>query len=188
MAPNSPVHLFIRLMPLEIMKRILILGPSGSGKSTLCERLGKKLNLPIIHLDRYYWNPGWQETPSDDWNQKVGNLISGERWVMDGNYWSTLAMRSQAADSIIFIDIPRRISYLRIFLRFLKFRGRSRPDLAEGCPEKIDRDFLEWIWYYPITHRPAILRFLKRIESRKNVIFLQGQQDIERFIASLDSE
>ena len=170
------------------MKRILILGPSGSGKSTLCERLGKKLNLPVIHLDWHYWNPGWQETPHDKWEEKVRNLISGERWVMDGNYRSTLAMRSQAADSIIFIDMPRRTSYLRIFLRFLKFRGRSRPDLAENCPEKIDRDFLEWIWYYPKTHRPVILRFLRHLKSTKNVIVLKGQHDIERFMASLPSE
>ncbi|MFW9931231.1 MAG: AAA family ATPase [Candidatus Thorarchaeota archaeon] len=170
------------------MKRILILGPSGSGKSTLCERLGKKLNLPIIHLDRYYWNPGWQETPPDEWTQKIRDLISGDCWVMDGNYKSTLAMRSRAADSIIFIDMPRRTSYLRVFLRFLKFRGRPRPDLTEGCPEKIDRDFLEWIWYYPMTHRPVILGLLRKLESTKSVIILKGQNEIERFVSSLDTE
>jgi len=149
--------------------------------------MGRKLSLPIIHLDRHYWNPGWQETPPEEWEQKVKDLISGERWVMDGNYTSTLAMRSQAADSIIFIDVPRRVSYLRIFLRFLKFRGRTRPDLPGDCPEKIDRDFIEWIWYYPITRRPAILRFLKKQEAKKNIVILNGQHDIERFIASLDS-
>jgi adenylate kinase family enzyme len=170
------------------MRRILILGPSGSGKSTLCERVGRKLDIPIIHLDRHYWNPGWQETPPDEWEQKIRNLISGERWVMDGNYRSTLLMRTQAADSIIFIDVPRRVSYLRIFLRFLKYRGGTRPDLPENCPEKIDRDFIEWIWFYPKTHRPIILRFLRGLESTKNVIILRGQHEIERFMESLDSE
>lgn len=107
---------------------------------------------------------------------------------MDGNYKSTLAMRSRAADSIIFIDMPRRTSYLRVFLRFLKFRGRPRPDLTEGCPEKIDRDFLEWIWYYPMTHRPVILGLLRKLESTKSVIILKGQNEIERFVSSLDTE
>jgi adenylate kinase family enzyme len=174
-------------MPTRTMKRVLILGPSGSGKSTLCERVGRRLNLPIIHLDRYYWNPGWLETEHDEWKQKVRHLISGDSWVMDGNYTSTLVMRSGRADTIIFIDIPRRLSYLRVLLRFLRYRGNSRPDLAEDCPEKIDRDFLEWIWHYPSTRRPAILRFLKRLESSKNIIVLKGQHEIERFVGSLAS-
>lgn len=168
------------------MKRVLILGPSGSGKSTLCERVGRRLNLPIVHLDYYYWNPGWHETTKDEWEQKIRNLISGDSWVMDGNYTSTLVVRSRRADTVIFIDTPRRISYLRVLLRFLKYRGNSRPDLGEGCPEKIDRDFLEWIWYYPKTRRPAILRFLKKLERSKNVIILKGQREIERFFGSLE--
>ena len=107
---------------------------------------------------------------------------------MDGNYRSTLAIRLQAADSVIFIDFPRRVSYLRIFRRFLKFRGRTRPDLPEDCPEKIDREFLEWIWFYPKTHRPIILKLLKDLELTKNVIILRGQHDIERFMGSLDAQ
>ena len=167
------------------MKRVLILGPSGSGKSTLGERLGRILGVPIIHLDKYYWKPNWVYTPEDEWRAKVKNLISSDSWVMDGNYTSTLRLRASAADTIIFIDIPRRLSYFRIFSRFLRFRGRTRPDLSEDCPEKIDWDFIKWIWDYPRTRRPAILRFLEKQKSMKNVFVLQGQREVEAFLRSL---
>jgi adenylate kinase family enzyme len=168
-----------------MMKRVLILGPSGSGKSTLGERLGRILRVPVIHLDQYYWNPNWVETPKDEWRAKVKSLISSDSWVMDGNYTSTLKLRASAADTIIFIDVPRRLSYLRVLARFLRFRGETRPDLTEDCPEKIDWDFIRWIWGYPRTRKPVILRFLEKQKSAKNVIILRGQKEIEIFLNSL---
>lgn len=168
-----------------MMKRVLILGPSGSGKSTLCERLGRILHVPIVHLDWYYWNPNWVETPKDEWEDKVRDLIKLESWVMDGNYTSTLRLRASVADTIIFIDAPRRLSYLRVFTRFLRFRGRTRPDLAEDCPEKIDWDFIKWIWDYPRTRKPTILRFLEKMKSTKNVLIFRNQKETEVFLDSI---
>lgn len=167
------------------MKRVLILGPSGSGKSTLGERLGRILGIPIIHLDKYYWKANWVCTPEVEWQARVKNLISSDSWVMDGNYTSTLRLRASAADTIIFIDIPRRLSYLRILTRFLRFRGSTRPDLGDDCPEKIDWDFIRWIWDYPRTRKPAILRFLEKQKATKNVFVLRGQHETDAFLRSL---
>ena len=168
------------------MKRILILGPSGSGKSTLAERIGQVLKIPVITLDRYFWNPSWIETPRDEWKEKIKKLMMEEKWVMDGNYTSyTLAMRVKRADSIIFIDFPRKISYLRVFIRRLKHRGETRPSVADGCPEKIDRKFLEYIWSWWKTRRPRILRYLKRLDEVKDVFILRNQKQIERFMQLL---
>ena len=168
------------------MKRILILGPSGSGKSTLAKRIGQVLKIPVINLDRYFWNPNWEETPHDEWIEKVKKLIMDEKWVMDGNYTSyTLTMRVKRADSIIFLDFPRRVSYLRVFTRRLRHRGETRPSVAEGCPEKIDWEFLEYIWTWWKTRRPRIFRYLKRIDEIKDVFILRNQKQIERFMQLL---
>ena len=167
------------------MKRILVLGPSGSGKSTLGERIGRILDIPIVHLDQYYWKPGWIYTPEDEWRAKIEELISADEWVMDGNYTSSLKLRSSAADTIIFIDIPRRLSYLRIFIRFLRFRGRTRPDLGEACPEKIDIDFIRWIWNYPRTRGSVILRFLEKLGATKSVYILHNQREINEFLKEI---
>ena len=168
------------------MKRILILGPSGSGKSTLAERIGRVLKIPVITLDRYFWNPNWEKTPRDEWIEKVKKLVMEEKWVMDGNYTTgTLAMRVKRADSIIFIDFPRRISYLRVLTRRFRYRGKTRPSVADGCPEKIDWEFLEYIWSWRKKRRPQILRYLKQLDEIKDVFVLRNQKQIERFIQLL---
>lgn len=171
--PDSPLH------------RILILGPSGSGKSTVGKRIGRILSIPAVHLDMHYWKPNWIETPKDDWPDKVKELIALETWVMDGNYTSTLQMRVDAADTIIFLDMTRRLSYFRVFVRYLRNRGRTRPDVTEGCPEKIDLEFIKWIWDYPRTRKPAILRFLENLRESKNVYILHNQKEIEEFLDAL---
>jgi adenylate kinase family enzyme len=173
------------VLPDSPLRRILILGPSGSGKSTVGKRIGRILGIPAVHLDMHYWNPNWVETPRDEWHDKVKELIASESWVMDGNYTSTLKIRADAADTLIFLNMTRRMSFFRIFVRFLKNRGKTRHDVAEGCPEKIDLDFVKWIWEYPRTRKPAILRFFEKLKPSKNVYILRNQREIEEFLKEL---
>ncbi len=43
--------------------RIAVLGPAGPGKSFLAARLAQATGLPLVHLDRLGYRPGWRETP-----------------------------------------------------------------------------------------------------------------------------
>lgn len=132
-----------------------------------------------------YWKPNWVETPKDEWSDRVKKLIAKETWVMDGNYTSTLKIRAEAADTIIFLDMTRRLSYFRVITRYLRNRGQTRPDVTEGCPEKIDTDFLKWIWDYPRARKPVILKYLENIRVNKNVYILHNQVDIDGFLHTL---
>ncbi|MBW4425057.1 MAG: hypothetical protein KME50_11545 [Nostoc desertorum CM1-VF14] len=71
------------------MKKILIIGSGGAGKSTLARELGTILGLEVIHLDTWYWNPGWVETPKAKWQSIIQSLTLRECWIMDGNYSNT---------------------------------------------------------------------------------------------------
>ena len=73
--------------------RILVLGTPGSGKSTLARKLSLSLKTKAIHLDKYYWKPGWVETTSDLWDLELNELQNEESWVMDGNYINSLTKR-----------------------------------------------------------------------------------------------
>ena len=73
--------------------RILVLGTPGSGKSTLARKLSISLQTEAIHLDKYYWKPGWVETTSDLWDLELNELLNEESWVMDGNYKNSLSKR-----------------------------------------------------------------------------------------------
>ncbi|MHC4225272.1 MAG: P-loop NTPase family protein, partial [Planctomycetota bacterium] len=126
------------------MRRIAILGCAGAGKSTLALQIGESLGIEVIHLDRHFWKPGWVETPREEWAELQTELLAGESWVADGNYGATLEIRLARADTILFMDMPRRLCLWRILKRRIRYRGRARPDVAPGCPENVDWEFFRW--------------------------------------------
>ena len=119
------------------MKKIMIIGCGGSGKSTLAKDLHKITGLELIHLDRIFWTPGWKELPREEWIEKNKKILAEkESWIMDGNYGSTMDMRLEKADTIIFMDTPTQVRLFRVLKRIVKHYGRSRPDMPDNCPEK----------------------------------------------------
>lgn len=120
------------------MKKILIIGSGGVGKSTLARELGTILGLEVIHLDTWYWNPGWVETPKAEWQSIVQDLTLPESWIMDGNYSGTLDLRLSVADTVIFLDFTRILCLARVIKRRFMYAGQSRPDMASDCPERLN--------------------------------------------------
>jgi adenylate kinase family enzyme len=123
------------------MRRVLVIGPGGAGKSTFATRLGEQLQIEVKHLDRYYWQPGWVKPAPDEWLKTVESLVSEESWIIDGNYSGTLDLRLKSCDTIIFLDLNRFVCMWRILKRLFRYRQETRPDMAEGCYEKIDLEF-----------------------------------------------
>ncbi len=168
------------------MKRILIIGSSGSGKSTLARQLGASLNLPVIHLDKLFWHPGWVGTPPTVWTQTVAELTSGNEWIIDGNYRGTLDMRLASADTVVFLDLPRLLCSWRVTKRRFQYMNRQRPDIAKGCQEKVlDPNFpkfLRWVWNYPNRARPTVLRKLQISGFDKQFIWLRSTADVQQFV------
>lgn len=167
------------------MKKVLVIGCGGSGKSTFARCLGERLHLPVIHLDSIYWRPDWVETPKDEWQRTVADLVARETWVMDGNYSGTLELRLAACDTVLFLDLPRRVCLWRVTKRWLKYRGQRRPDMADGCAEKFDLKFLAWIWGYPKRNRPKILARCERHAAGKTIVRLRTAAAVEEFLAAL---
>lgn len=126
------------------MRRVLIIGPCGSGKSTLARELAPRLGLPLIHMDQLGWQPGWVETDKPELRTKVDHAVAGEAWLIEGNYGSVLAPRLERADTVLYLDFPIRLCLWRLVRRIVTHRGRARPDMPEGCPERFDLGFF---WY-----------------------------------------
>lgn len=164
------------------MKRVAIIGPGGAGKSAMARELGDILDIEVIHLDGLYWKPGWVETPGDEWERIQRDLVTRDEWVIDGNYGGTMEIRLQAADTIVFLDMPRMHCILHGVKRRWMYRGVTRPDMGPGCPEKVDLMFLRWIWNYPRRRRPGILNLLSRYQNEKPVHILQSHAEIREFL------
>jgi len=89
--------------------RVAVIGCGGAGKSRLALALGRRLDLPVVHLDEHYWRPGWQPTDPSAWRALQERLVSRHSWVIDGNYLSTIDLRLGAADTVVFLDLSRAL-------------------------------------------------------------------------------
>jgi adenylate kinase family enzyme len=129
------------------MQRVVILGPPGAGKSTLARRLGEKSGLPVFHLDRVFWRPGWVAAAPEAFAAEVARIAALPAWVIDGNYTDTIGPRLLAADTVVYLDVPAWLSLARSLRRSFSCWGKDRPDGPEGCPERLDRDYLAFLWF-----------------------------------------
>ncbi|WP_077961420.1 AAA family ATPase [Ensifer adhaerens] len=134
---------------LKSAQRILVVGCSGSGKSTLSRQLSERFGLPHLPMDReFFWLPGWRLRPRLEMLALISKAAAGERWIMDGTSPKTLPLRLPRTDVVIWMRLPRWVSLRGVLLRWFAYWRKTRPDMADDCPEKVDLDFLRYIWNF----------------------------------------
>lgn len=162
------------------MQRVAVVGSGGAGKTTFSRELSHRTGLPIVHLDRHYWKPGWVESPRDEWRIALIEKLEGEQWIADGNYAGTFDVRFSRADTIIVLAPPRWRCISRAIRRSFVNHGLSVQ--AEGCPERIDVTFLWWLWRYPKDGRPLLDEALRVHGQAATVYELNSSRDVTRFL------
>lgn len=175
----------LAVTPLQGRRRILVLGCGGAGKSTLARQLGDRLALPVVHLDIQYWSSGWKPTPEPEWQERVQRLVTADAWVMDGNFSGSLAIRLSRCDAVVFLDLPRWVCILSVLVRWFRYRFTARPDLPEGCPEKIDLEFLRWVWNFPQRSRQKVLDVIERAAPAVEVLQLTRRAQTRALLEAL---
>ena len=164
------------------MKRIMIIGASGSGKSTLARNLGVRLGLPVTHIDRFYFAPGWVQRPREETDALACAAADADEWVFEGNNSSTFDYRAERSDLIVVLD-PRRLRrLLRCLWRTARYYGRNRPDMAKGCPERFEWAFLfDWVWNYDTHSRHKAEALVERWQDRRPILRLRSVRAVNRF-------
>ena len=166
------------------MERIMIIGCGGAGKSTLARQLGAKLNLPVVHLDKLFWRPGWEQISREEFDRHHREALAQEKWIIDGNYDRTMGERAKYCDTIIYLDFSRAACMMGVAKRVLTSYGRVRPDMAEGCPERFDLEFIKWIWDFNKNNREKTYRILNEAEGKETVV-LKNRRAVRLFLKSL---
>lgn len=140
-------------------RRILVVGCSGGGKSTLSQKLASRFDLHYVSMDReIFWLPGWQMRPRQEQRQLLAAIVAKDRWVMDGNNPSSFDMRLPRSDIVIWVRMPRWLCLWGAVSRAVKGYGRTRPEMARGCPERLDIEFLRYIWNFEQRQTPVFER------------------------------
>ena len=164
------------------MDRIAIIGLAGSGKSTFANRLGKKLDRPVVHLDKEYWTGDWKKkyTSKEDWANFQRDLVKSDTWIIDGNYSSSLDIRLERADIIVFFDLPKWQCLWRAFARTF---NRSQPfDKPEGAKEKIDWELIKFILNYSREEAKALLG---KYKDNRQIFMVKNDKEIAELLTRL---
>jgi len=164
------------------MDRIAVIGCSGGGKSTLTRRLAERTGLPVVHLDVVFWRPGWVESDDESFRERLSAALAGGRWITDGNFMRMGDLHIAGAELIVWVDQPRGLCIRRALLRAVREHGRKRPDMAEGCEERIDLAFLKYIWTWNRLQRPKVELRLRQFAPRTPIVKLRSDAEIENWI------
>ena len=151
------------------LQKILVIGCCGAGKSTFSKKVQSILNLEIIHLDQYYHKPNWEETKQEEWEKIVNSLVQKPSWIMDGNYSETMNVRIKSADTIIYLDYPILKCFWRVIKRVFKYNGIQRSDMANGCKEEFDLEFLYFVLTFNTRFRKEIIQKLNLVKDKKKI-------------------
>ena len=165
------------------MRRIAIVGCAGAGKTTFARDLGTRLDLPVTHLDRLFWQPGWVETGEEEWQEIQRGLVTADAWILDGNYIKTANIRFPRSDTVIFLDFPRWLCLSRVIRRTIT--SRRRDTQAPGCPDKVDLEFLRWIWRFRTDTRPRVLAAMTEHGTNAHHVVLTSPREVRTFLAGL---
>ena len=176
------------------MKKIVIIGCCGGGKTTLAYALSQKLSIAAYDLDDYFWHAGWVGTPDGRWQQVQRELVDRDSWIISGTYVSTLDIRTAAADTIIFLDLPLWLCFWRVIKRKAKnYCGleRNLPRRVQGSHKfgfKAIRSDLGFLWYVLMFKKnlnAPIRTVLKNIKPGKRIIELSSPQAVAEFAGSI---
>ncbi len=166
-------------------RKILVVGCGGAGKSTFALEIGKRFALPVVHLDRLWWLPGWVERDREEFDGMLKRELQKPSWVIDGNYHRTLALRLAYCDAVVFLDIPTEECLKNAYARAEKYRGTTRPDMTEGCPETVHDEFKQWIEGFNTDVRGGLLRTLE--ESGKPCFVFDSRESAYAWLGGFQS-
>jgi len=163
--------------------RILVMGCSGGGKSTLSQQIAARFGLAYVSIDRdVLWLPGWVERDKQEQRAIIVAMVQEERWILDGTNPSTFDVRLPRADFVIWVRMPRLLCIWGAISRWVKWMGRTRPEMAPGCIEKVDWQFLRFIWTFEEKFAPRVLAGLLRYGSDVPILQLSSRRQMRQLL------
>lgn len=163
--------------------KIAIIGCPGSGKSTLAFKIHTILGIPLLHLDKYFWQPGWQRPDREEFRKIHDQLCDQKEWIIEGMSVRLFEYRAKQADVIIFLDIPLYVCLYRIFKRALLNFGKECFSSAPGCPERLpDWEFLKYVLCFNKKYKPEVEKLLHYYKGQKKIFVVKNNVDLNEII------
>lgn len=168
------------------MDRIAIIGCGGSGKTTLAHRLAAALDAPVTHLDVVYYDGEWNALPQEKFAALQEDLVAADRWVIDGNYASTLPIRLKRAGTVIFLDLPPLTCLWGIAQRRLRHRGVQ--DDQSGVYDRITWGFIKYVWGYRRAMAPRVRALITEHAGHAQVHIVRSRRAANALVTRIESQ
>ncbi len=162
------------------MEKVIIIGCPGSGKSTFGRKLKQITGLPLYHLDMLYWNEDKTTVPKEVFIKRLQAVMCNSKWIIDGNYGSTMEMRIKECDTVFFLDYPTEVCLAGIKERV----GKPRSDMPWTESNNTDEEFIAFVNNYNSLYRPDVVTLLKKFSS-KNIIVFNSREEAEKYLMSV---
>jgi hypothetical protein len=163
------------------MRRILVLGAGGAGKTVLARQMSDALGIPVVHLDRLYYDEDWRPRPVEEFMAAQQRALASDKIILDGNYASTLPVRLAAADTVVLLDLPARTCLAGIACRRLSYWGGQH---ADGAFDRLTFGFVRYVINYRRRMLPRVLAMLAEHPGVR-VIHLTSRRHVRRFLDDL---
>lgn len=103
------------------MKKVAVFGKPGSGKSTISKALALATGIELHQLDSIVYKANGELVEREVFDLAHDNIINSESWIIDGfGPLGSFNTRLEAADTLVYIDLPYPISYWFVTKRMLK--------------------------------------------------------------------
>lgn len=164
--------------------KILIIGISGTGKTTLARKLSDFLKIPITHYDELVWGENWKEKDEKRVEQKLEETMKKDQWIIEGFIHPAAKSKLEKADTVIYLDYSGWQAFWGGVARWWTYRNKVRPEMAPGCIEKFDWNYLKIMWKR--GERPEIEEAIKGFESK--IIRLKARKQLYNYLDKFFNE
>ena len=162
------------------MNKVIVIGCPGAGKTTFADKLNKITGLPLYHLDAIWHKPDKTHIPREEFDKRIWDIFSADKWIIDGNYKRTIETRLKQCDTVFLFDLPVEICLQGAAERI----GKGRYDLP-WIETELDPEFKKFIEDFPNDTLPYIYELLHKYQEEKQIIIFKSRQEADEYIEEI---
>ena len=138
--------------------------------------------LPLYYLDMLWHKPDKSCVSREEFDLKLGEILTKDEWILDGNFQRTFEERLKRCDTVFLMDYPLEVCIEGVESRI----GKPREDMP-WIEQEFDPEFKEWIMNFGKDVLPRMYEILKKYPDKKVIVF-RSRNDADEFLKGLEYE